>query len=196
MTKTARNHYSRSDRRHQRRAARTARILSAERELHLIDIENALGDPRFTAEDVAAFRDSYISQMRPARDAQVVIATSSREGQFEVAAGWPGARTVFRLGRDGADRALISVALEEDVTARYGNVVFTTSDKIFTPTVTALREAGVSVAVVAGRGSVGRALAQAAAGNIHHLDSAVRTLPTNRLPSTQIARMRISDTPT
>lgn len=176
MTSSTSIQYSKADRRHLRHAARISKIRSHERELHLIDIENVLGDPRFTAENVARFRTTYLEQMHPAADAQFVIATSSRESQFDVAAGWPGARTMFRLGHDGADYALISVALDENIAARYSKVVFATSDQIFADVVTTLRRDGLNVAVVAGSSSVSRNLAASAAGNLHHLSSPVRTL--------------------
>jgi hypothetical protein len=115
------------------------------RELHLVDIENELGTGTPSARDISRFRDFYIATNEVPRDAHIVIAASSKETLLEAAFGWPHARTVFLEGRDGADRALIEVALEENVEKRYGKVVFGSGDHIFVDAAIALQGLGVVV---------------------------------------------------
>lgn len=116
-----------------------------QRELHLVDIENELGTGTPSARDISRFRDFYIATNEVPSDAHIVIAASSKETLLEAAFGWPHARTVFLEGRDGADLALIAVALEENVEKRYGKVVFGSGDHIFADAATTLQALGVVV---------------------------------------------------
>ena len=115
------------------------------RELHLIDIENELGTGTPTARDITRFRDFYISANEVPADAHIVIAASSKETLLDASVGWPHARTVYLPGQDGTDRALIQVALDENVDKRYGKVVFASGDHIFADAATTLQRLGVYV---------------------------------------------------
>lgn len=117
----------------------------ASRELHLIDIENELGTGSPEASDIARFRQFYIATNDVPADAHIVIAASSKETLLEASAGWPHARTVYLTGHDGADLALIQVALNENVDKRYGKVVFASGDHIFADAATTLQKLGVCV---------------------------------------------------
>lgn len=119
------------------------------RELHLIDIENETGKSKPTAEEIAQFRAFYCDRNNVPRDAHIVVAASSGATLLEASVGWPGARTTFLNGRDGADLALIDVALDENVASRYGKVVIASGDHIFTEATSTLIRLGVQVTVFA-----------------------------------------------
>ena len=118
------------------------------RELHLIDIENETGKSDPTAAEIAQFRSFYCDRNNVPRDAHVVIAASSGATLLEASVGWPGARTTFLPGRDGADLALIDVALDENVDKRYGKVVIASGDHIFAEAVSPLICLGMRVTVL------------------------------------------------
>jgi hypothetical protein len=115
------------------------------RELHLIDIENETGKPNPTAAEIAQFRAFYCDRNNVPRDAHIVVAASSGATLLEASVGWPGARTTFLPGLDGADLALIEVALGENVDQRYGKVVIASGDHIFAEAATTLIRLGVQV---------------------------------------------------
>ena len=119
----------------------------AVRELHLVDIENELGTSRPLAKDIARFREFYIKRNNVPVDAQIVIGASSGATMLEAGVGWPNARPEWIAGPDGADRALISVALDENVDKRFGRVVIASGDHIFSDAAERLQALGVHVTV-------------------------------------------------
>lgn len=119
------------------------------RELHLIDIENELGAGRVKAHDIARFRAFYLAVNNVPANAHIVVAASSSQNLLEAAVGWPGARTVWLPGHDGADRALLEVAYEENVEKRYDKVVIASGDHIFAEAAETLQNLGVQVKVFA-----------------------------------------------
>ena len=124
-------------------------INTANRELHLIDIENELGSGQVKAADIARFRTFYIKANNVPANAHIVVATSSSQNLLESAFGWPGARTVWLPGHDGADRALLEIAYEENVEKRYDKVVIASGDHIFAEAAEALQNLGVKVKIFA-----------------------------------------------
>lgn len=124
-------------------------INTANRELHLIDIENELGTGQVRAADIARFRTFYLKANNVPVDAHIVVASSSSQNLLESAFGWPGARTVWLPGQDGADRALLKIAYEENVEQRYDKVVIASGDHIFAEAAEALQSLGVKVRVFA-----------------------------------------------
>jgi hypothetical protein len=124
-------------------------IKTTNRELHLIDIENELGTGAIRAGDIARFRTFYIEANNVPAHAHIVVATSSSQSLLEAAMGWPGARTVWLPGQDGADRALLEVAYEENVEKRYDKIVFASGDHIFAEAAQTLQILGVKVKVFA-----------------------------------------------
>lgn len=124
-------------------------INTANRELHLIDIENELGTGQVKATDIARFRTYYLRANNVPADAHIVVASSSSQNLLESAFGWPGARTVWLPGHDGADRALLEIAYEENVEKRYDKVVIASGDHIFAEAADALQNLGVKVKVFA-----------------------------------------------
>lgn len=124
-------------------------INTTNRELHLIDIENELGTGEVRAADIARFRTFYLGANQVPANAHIVVATSSSQSLLEAAVGWPGARTVWLPGQDGADRALLEVAYEENVEKRYNKVVIASGDHIFAEAAESLQNLGVKVKVFA-----------------------------------------------
>ncbi|BDU10324.1 hypothetical protein AINA4_02450 [Aurantimicrobium sp. INA4] len=122
---------------------------TANRELHLIDIENELGTSQVKASDIARFRAFYLEANNVPADAHIVVASSSSQNLLESAFGWPGARTVWLPGHDGADRALLEIAYEENVEKRYDQVVIASGDHFFAEAAEALQNLGVKVKVFA-----------------------------------------------
>ena len=76
---------------------------------------------------------------------------------LEAFAAWPGARMVYREGRNGADQALINVT-SEGVSLRYDQVLICSGDGIFTSVARRLHRQGVRVTVVVGLGHPSRNL--------------------------------------
>lgn len=124
-------------------------ISTTNRELHLIDIENELGAGQVKAADIARFRSFYLKANNVPADAHIVVAASSSQNLLEAAFGWPGARTVWLPGHDGADRALLEIAYEENVEKRYDKVVIASGDHIFAEAAKSLQNLGVKVKVFA-----------------------------------------------
>lgn len=127
----------------------SSKALSKSREVHLIDIENLLGGSWFNADQVAQFRAFYLSHNNVADDAQIILATSSEQGAIEAGLGWAGARTLFRLGHDGADLALLEVLEEENLHARFTKIVIASGDGIFATAAEQLYAEGLQVEVFA-----------------------------------------------
>lgn len=124
-------------------------INTTNRELHLIDIENELGTGQVRAADIARFRAFYLEANNVPADAHIVVAASCSQNLLEAAFGWPGARTVWLPGQDGADRALLEVAYDENVEKRYDKVVIASGDHIFAEAAEMLQTLGVQVKVFA-----------------------------------------------
>ena len=124
-------------------------VNTANRELHLIDIENELGTGRVKAAEIARFRTFYLKANNVPADAHIVVASSCSQNLLESAFGWPGARTVWLPGHDGADRALLEIAYEENVEKRYDKVVIASGDHIFAEAAVALQDLGAKVRVFA-----------------------------------------------
>ncbi|AXE53947.1 NYN domain-containing protein [Aurantimicrobium sp. MWH-Uga1] len=124
-------------------------INTVNRELHLIDIENELGTGQVKAADIARFRTFYLEANNVPTNAHIVIAVSYSQNLLEAAFGWPGARTVWLPGHDGADRALLEIAYEENVEKRYDKVVIASGDHIFADVAEALQKLGVKVKIFA-----------------------------------------------
>lgn len=120
---------------------------STPRELHLIDIENLLGTPHFSAAQVAQFRDFYLAHNSVAENAHVVIATSSEEGLLEAGIAWPESRKLFRHGHDGADLALLEVLTDEDAVNRFTKIVIASGDGIFADIADELYDEGIAIEI-------------------------------------------------
>ncbi|WP_421118598.1 NYN domain-containing protein [Aquihabitans daechungensis] len=131
------------------------------RTLHLIDVENLIGDPMASDEEVTSVIAAY-KQAAGVRPGDLAVVASN--GRLAMAAGlaWPGALLRVGRGPDGADLALLAEAPVEDVARRFTDVVVGSGDGIFVDLVRQLRLRGRRVTVVARPGSVARQLRYAA----------------------------------
>jgi hypothetical protein len=122
---------------------------STSRTLHLVDLENLLGDPRANASDALAKLDAYLEVAHWHADDHVILATNP----------WLMGKIAFDLpvpvsahavhGHDGADMMLLSLAPPELVVKRYQRLVVGSGDGIFAGRASRVREQGVVVDVVA-----------------------------------------------
>jgi hypothetical protein len=138
------------------------------RALHLIDIENLLGEPRPDVDSVRRARESYESHVVVGEHDLVVVA-SNHGGALNVGLAYAGARLVVRSGPDGADLALLDV-LALDISARFDAVVIASGDGIFSGAVAALGGLGLPVFVVARLEALSRSLRFAAGGRVIAFD--------------------------
>lgn len=123
--------------------------ITATRTLHLVDIENLVGDPCATKATVLDALHRYLET------------SGHRDGDHVVIAANPGlmAGLAFELpvpcnvhaarGADGADRVLLAQADPAFVASRYDRLVIGSGDGAFVPVALAVRDRGVPVVVVA-----------------------------------------------
>ena len=145
------------------------------RTVHLIDAENLLGSPRFTAQEARQLEIRYRAKIGIADSDQVIVASSHLSAP-SLWFGWsPEARRMVRSGRDGADLELVSVVTREHLARRCSNVVIASGDGIFAAVAAQLQKNGCRVSVVcANRASLSTRLALAVR-DIHFLDVADMT---------------------
>lgn len=118
------------------------------RSIHLIDIENQLGTPFFCAEAVDAWFKDYVRRVDYRTGDLVVVGTSARDTVWEVERSVVPCRKIFRVGVDGADRALQEVMWGEELPTRFDRILCASGDGGFTDVVIALGCLGAHVVVV------------------------------------------------
>lgn len=121
---------------------------ASKRTLHLVDLENLLGDRRKEAVALDGLR-RYLAVARWAPGDQVLVAAHPkivRQIGFEP----PAPCNLHAVsGNDAADHALLAHAPAELVARRYSRLVIGSGDGIFVARAVAARQAGVGVAIVA-----------------------------------------------
>ena len=122
-------------------------LITAPRELHLIDIENEIGKAEPSATEVAQFRHFYLAFNNVPQDAHIVVGASSPLALLAIADGWPGARSVYKQGKDGADLALLDVISQERINDRFAKIVIASGDGIFAGPAHELHAEGKDVSV-------------------------------------------------
>jgi hypothetical protein len=132
------------------------------RRLHLVDIENLVGDPRPSLSQVRQARGLYADCIGFGAMDQVEVAASSHKTLENAAFGWPCVHYRAWYGPDGADLALLDVLWNEDVAGRFTHVVIGSGDHIFAEAAARLAAQRVWVTVVSRPGSLSRQLALAA----------------------------------
>lgn len=146
------------------------RVLVRERTLHLVDLENLLGDG--PPGDAIAVLDRYLAVAGWRRGDLVYLACNpglARSFVWEL--GDLGVECVVHTacGRNGADLALLAHAAPEFVARRAGRLVVGSGDGIFVARAAAVRDLGVDVLVVSRPGSLH--------GRYRHLGFRVAWLP-------------------
>lgn len=138
--------------------------------LHLVDIDNLLGDPRTV--DRAAIQRVFehyrnVSGYRPGD--HVVVATGCNGIHvLEIELAWPGVCHRRKRGTDGADLALCAEAEWAAEHAAYNRVVIASGDRIFMLPFQTLLAAGFAVEIVANHRRLAPALAALAHGRIRY----------------------------
>lgn len=157
-----------------RRRRTAVRRASGSRSLVVCDIENECGAGEFTEDQAREVKREIEHRAHLPEGSHVVVGTSSGPGLMCAGKVWPSARRVWHRGRDGADRALIDVLETENVVERFTHVVIASGDAAFAAPARSLRQAGVSIEVIARKGSLAAALASEA--------DLVQILPMPRMP--------------
>ena len=132
------------------------------RRLHLVDIENLVGDPWPSLSQVREVRCLYTDCLAFGAMDQVEVAASSHRTLKNAAFGWPRVHYRARYGPDGADLALLDVLRHEDVAGRFTHVVIGSGDHLFAEEAARLAAQDVCVTVVSRRRSLSRQLAREA----------------------------------
>jgi hypothetical protein len=136
---------------------RDARLGPGLRVMHLVDLENLLGTPRFNLREAEAMAARYSETSELASHDHLVIATS----HFAARVAWtafPVARRLVGSGPDGADIELLKVVARESIPQRFDRIVLASGDGIFAEPMARLQAAGVSVSVVSRRDALSRRL--------------------------------------
>jgi hypothetical protein len=141
------------------------------RTLHLIDVDNLLGDPTTTnADDIDLVFRSYRHAARFTDGDHAVVATGHHADHvLAIELAWPQVQHRRARGPDGADLALLEAADWAATSGRFERVVIGSGDRIFLVALDRLRAADIQVEFVARARSLATALAVRARGSIHYL---------------------------
>lgn len=132
------------------------------RALHLIDLENLLGDPDACCDEVARVLDAYLDAAAVGTADLVVVALNHRlyrKACLSLDRGW---EIKLASGPDAADHVLIAEAPAAWVAERFDRLVVGSGDGIFDGLVRDVRRRGLPVWVVSQGRCLSRPLASAA----------------------------------
>jgi len=132
------------------------------RTAYFLDLDNLAGSGRPTEGEIQWVFEAFEAEFQPGRCDQVFCAGTP------VSAFWaklcrPGYLTRSAVGRDGADRVLISMVSPLFVADRFDRVVIGSGDGAFGGLVSDLRALGLSVELMTGKGRLHHHLYQALA---------------------------------
>jgi hypothetical protein len=144
------------------------RWFPSQRRLVLVDIENIAGGATRSAGQ-AIWATAVVREALKLDDADHVVVGISHSSLLEAGLAWPGIRLAVRSGPDGADRALLRVIDDENVSSRFNEVVIVSGDGIFSDAVASLGKNGVAVTVMAWSQACSRKLL-VAASSVYYLD--------------------------
>lgn len=134
------------------------------RAIHLVDIENQIGAPRCSPEEVREWFNYYSSTVKLGALDIVVIGVTNVHNMFSVKMSGMPARVIHKFGPDGADIALQAVMEDEGLERRFGRIYCASGDGGFTEQVSRLGSA-VQVLVVARKSALAKRL-ELAAGSV------------------------------
>jgi hypothetical protein len=123
------------------------------RSLHLVDIENLVGDPCAVAAVVLDTFDRYLAAAEWSAGDHVIIAANPHLMEKVIFDLPVAANKHCAPGRDGADAKLLDAVTPHTISARYNRLVIGSGDGIFGTRARAVRARGIDVSVVARRGS-------------------------------------------
>jgi len=155
---------------HQNSGGRARKPLTdVNRRLHLVDIENLIGNPHPNTSHIRKCQTRYLDIAHPGEFDLVVVGCShwyAKLVMFE----WTGARFVVRSGPDGADMALLEV-WDDLATShqRFAEVLVGSGDHIFTDLSSRIAAEGIPVTVISRPDSLALSL-RVAAGRTFSFD--------------------------
>lgn len=128
------------------------------RTLHIIDIENVMGNPRAGTTAVAEAFRAYLARAGY-RPGDLVVVAANPELAFAIEAAAPVPHCLWtRPGTDGADSILVERVSKEFATARFDRVAIGSGDQAFAALAEAVSASGTPVVVVSRPGSLSGAL--------------------------------------
>ena len=130
------------------------------RSLHLLDLENLVGDPSANASTVAKAINAYRSLAEVVPGDHAVIAAHGKL-LLEASRVWPNALLRVGRGPSGSDRRLLQEVEPHNIAKRFHRVVFGSGDGIFAGAARSLVCLGMKVLVVGRPGSVSIRLREA-----------------------------------
>ena len=146
-------------------------LVKLPRPLHIIDIDNLMGDPWvIDPRVIGRWQSTYMktASLRPGDHAIVGTGCNGKHA-FAVQSKWNPFRVVRRPGPDGADEALIEAALTEADRGRYTNFVIGSGDHRFADLHDLLSERGYPVTVVSRPQALSRRLRSLAGDRVLYL---------------------------
>jgi hypothetical protein len=127
----------------------TTSSITSQRSLHLVDLENLVGDPRAEATVALDTFDAYLDAAHWSAGDHLIVACNPWL-MTKIAFDLPTACSKHAVhGRDGADTMLLSLAPPELVVKRYARLVVGSGDGIFAARAATVCEQGTQVDVVA-----------------------------------------------
>lgn len=128
------------------------------RALHLVDLENVIGDPWATGPGVAEVYETVLTTGRH-RPGDLVVVAANRWLLAELGfVAHTSCQLLVAHGPDGADLALLDWADPAWVAQRFDRLVVASGDGIFAEVVRTARDFGLSVDVVHGGGALSQKL--------------------------------------
>ncbi|MEY3566616.1 MAG: hypothetical protein RLZ19_630 [Actinomycetota bacterium] len=146
-------------------------LLKLPRPLHVIDIDNLMGDPRVIDPwIIGKWKSAYVhvTGLRPGDHAIVGTGCNGKHA-FAVQSKWNPFRVVRQPGPDGADEALIEAAITEAERGRYTHFVIGSGDHRFADLYDELVDKRYPVTVVSRSRSLSRALRSRAGDRVLYL---------------------------
>ena len=145
----------------ERRAGREAYV-PAGRTLHLVDLENLMNGPLSGPAALENASAAYRAAMPIDEHDHVIVGVNPALAVLAKAE-WPSSRLAVRGGPDGADIALLETVKHVNfVASRYDQAVIGSGDGVFEVAVSAYRNCGVPVGVVARASNLAYVLGAAA----------------------------------
>jgi len=138
--------------------------------LHLLDVDNLLGDPTTTDRSTIEWVFEHYRQVSGYRSGDHVVVATGCNGMhvLEIELAWPGVNHLRKRGRDGADQVLCAEAEWAAAQGGYDRVVIASGDRVFMLAYQLLHAAGFHVEVVANHRRLAPALAALAHGHLRY----------------------------
>ncbi len=142
----------------------TPSTVSGQRTIHLVDVDNLLGNPGTTdRQRIRTCLARYRARAGYTPGDHVIVATGCNGRHvLETELAWPAAVHRRRAGKDGADLALLDDLDWVIASGRYTRVVIGSGDHAFAPSVDRLLAANIRVDIVSDTRRLCRQLATAA----------------------------------